>query len=66
MIDAVHVSARPHLELVPSGDRVRPAAPPSRERIDELARQVAAGTYRVRPRRVAAAMISAGPAARRG
>jgi anti-sigma28 factor (negative regulator of flagellin synthesis) len=42
---------------------MRPGAPPSRERIAELRKQIAAGTYRVRPRRVAAAMISADPRA---
>jgi anti-sigma28 factor (negative regulator of flagellin synthesis) len=57
MIEAMHVSARPQLRLVPSAERVRPHAPPSRERVDELARQVADGSYRVRPRRVAAAML---------
>jgi hypothetical protein len=59
----MHVSAGPQLRLVPSPDRMRPGAPPSRERIAELRKQIAAGTYRVRPRRVAAAMLSADPRA---
>ena len=38
-------------------DRPRSEVPPSDERLDDLARALAAGTYRVRPDLVAEAML---------
>lgn len=49
------------------GGRARSGPAPSPERLRELARQVAAGSYRVPPDRVAEALLRAlGPPARRG
>jgi hypothetical protein len=40
-------------------ERLRSAAPPSGERLEDLARALADGTYRVRPDLVAEAMLRA-------
>jgi hypothetical protein len=45
--------------------RPRPGPAPSRERLEDLARAIASGSYRVDPRRLAEAILRTGPPARR-
>jgi hypothetical protein len=50
-----------HLARVVSGARARPGPPPPPERLERLARQVHAGSYRVPPERIAEAMLASPP-----
>jgi hypothetical protein len=54
-----------HLARVVSGARARPGPPPAPERLERLARQICAGSYRVPPERIADAMLASPPVERR-